>query len=64
MDVAFACAVKLSTSHTQRLGARATDLLHVASAMTLESEVFLTADAHQTQIARAEGLKLASVVLN
>ncbi len=60
-DGAFACATKLSAAHTQRLGARAIDLLHVASAMTLESEVFLTADSRQAQIARAEGLKLASV---
>jgi predicted nucleic acid-binding protein len=63
-DVAFACAIKLSVAHTQRLGARAIDILHVASAMTLESEVFLTTDSRQAQIARAEGLKLASLFVD
>jgi hypothetical protein len=47
--------------HTERLGARAIDLLHVAGALTLESELFLTTDARQAQLAKAEGLKVASV---
>ena len=61
MDVALARATKLSTAHTERLGARAIDLLHVASALTLESELFLTTDARQAQLAKAEGLKVVSV---
>ena len=60
MDTAIARAVKLSTAHTERLGARAIDLLHVASALTLESEQFLTTDARQAQLAKAEGLKVVA----
>jgi hypothetical protein len=61
MDAAINRAANLSTAHTERLGARAIDLLHVASALTLESELFLTTDVGQVQLAKAEGLKVVSV---
>lgn len=61
MDAAIARAGKLAAIHTERLGARAIDLLHVASAITLESELFLTTDARQAQLARAEGLRVVSI---
>ena len=61
MDAAIARAAKLSTAHTERLGARAIDLLHVASALTLESEQFLTTDIRQAQLAKAEGLKVTGL---
>ena len=61
MDAAITRATDLSTLHTERLEARAIDLLHVAGALTLESELFLTMDARQAQLAKAEGLKVASV---
>jgi hypothetical protein len=61
MDVTLAQAAKLSAAHTERLGARAIDLLHVANALTLESELFLTRDIRQAQLARVEGLKVVSV---
>jgi hypothetical protein len=61
MDAAIARAVNLSAAHTERLGTRAIDLLHVASALTLESELFLTTDSRQAQLATAEGLKVVSV---
>jgi predicted nucleic acid-binding protein len=61
-DGAIAEAAKLSTAHTERLGARAIDLLHVASALMLESELFLTTDSRQADLAKAEGLKVASVL--
>jgi predicted nucleic acid-binding protein len=64
LDTAIARAAELSTAHTERIGARAIDLLHVASALTLESELFLTADARQAQLAKAEGLKVASAISN
>src|SRR5206468_769303 len=60
LDAAITRAVSLSTAHTQRLGARAIDLLHVASALALESELFLTTDERQAQLAKAEGLKVVS----
>jgi predicted nucleic acid-binding protein len=61
MDAAIIRAANLSTAHTERLGARAIDLLHVAGALTLECELFLTTDARQAQLAKAEGLKVVSV---
>jgi predicted nucleic acid-binding protein len=59
-DAVVARAASLSTAHTQRMGARAIDLLHVAGALALESELFLTTDTRQAQLARAEGLKVVS----
>ena len=61
MDAATTRAANLATVHTERLGARAIDLLHVAGALTLESELFFTTDSRQAQIAKAEGLKVVSV---
>jgi hypothetical protein len=61
MDAAMTLAAKLSRAHTERLGARAIDLLHVASALALESELFLTTDVRQAQLAKAEGLKVVSI---
>jgi len=60
-DAVFARALELSTSHTERLGARAIDVLHVAAALALESELFLTTDARQGQLAKAAGLQVVSV---
>lgn len=61
MDPAIARANQLSAAHTEKLGLRAIDLLHAASALTLESELFLTTDERQALLAKAEGLKVASV---
>ena len=58
MDSALERARLLSRNHTERLGARAVDLLHVASALVLQSEAFLTFDQRQAELARAEGLKI------
>ncbi len=56
MDPAADRARQLSANHGEKVGARAIDLLHVACALLLESEVFLTSDQHQAALARAEGL--------
>jgi predicted nucleic acid-binding protein len=61
LDNALNQATKLSTAHTERLGARAIDLLHVANALTLKTELFLTTDGRQAQLAKAEGMKVVSV---
>ncbi len=58
MDATIARAIGLSVAHTERSGTRAIDLLHVAAALTLESELFLTTDARQAQLAKAEGLEV------
>jgi predicted nucleic acid-binding protein len=47
----------LSAKHTASGGHRFADLLHVATALQLGCDQFLTFDANQRTIARAEGLK-------
>jgi len=56
MDTAIELARSLSAKHTERLGCRGFDLLHVALALELECEAFLTSDRVQGALARAEGL--------
>ena len=56
MDIATEAARSLSERHTERLGCRGFDLLHVALALELECEAFLTSDGIQGALARAEGL--------
>lgn len=59
MDPAIELARSLSAKHTERLGCRGFDLLHVALALELECEKFLTSDRIQGALARAEGLDVA-----
>ncbi len=61
MDAAMDRARELSATHSEKSGARAIDLLHVACAWILESEVFLTSDQRQAALAKAEGLRVAFV---
>jgi predicted nucleic acid-binding protein len=61
MDLAMDRARELSATHSEKTGARAIDLLHVACALLLESEVFLTSDQRQAALAKAEGLQVAFV---
>jgi len=56
-DEALLKARTLSEKHTERLGCRGFDLLHVALALNLECDVFLTADRVQGALAKAEGLR-------
>ena len=51
-------AEDLSHRHTITGGHRSFDVLHVAAALVLGAEQLLTFDAHQRQLARAEGLKI------
>ncbi|MDA1276752.1 MAG: type II toxin-antitoxin system VapC family toxin [Verrucomicrobia bacterium] len=60
MDTSIELARKLSVKHTECLGCRGFDLLHVASAVDLECEVFLTSDRIQGALARAEGLEVTA----
>jgi len=55
-DEALMRARTLCEKHTERLGCRGFDLLHVALALELECEVFLTSDRIQGTLAGAEGL--------
>lgn len=60
-EEALRAAQRLSEMHTERLGCRGFDLLHVALALRLESEVFLTADNCQSKVAKSEGLDIILV---
>jgi predicted nucleic acid-binding protein len=53
----FAKAKALSENYVLTLGARSFDMLHVAFAVTLGAETFLTFDRNQQKLAIAEGLK-------
>ena len=50
----------LSEHHTETTGARCLDLLHIAFALDLECELFLTTDECQARVAKAEGLKVVT----
>jgi len=52
----FERAESLAHKYTARLGVRSLDILHVAAALELEAEAFLTFDRRQARLARAEGL--------
>jgi predicted nucleic acid-binding protein len=50
-------AEHLSQTHTRRIGTRTLDLVHVASAMVMGANRFLTFDERQRNLAREVGLK-------
>lgn len=54
----FAEAEQLSHAHETRRGYRAFDVLHVATALTLGAQEFLTFDRQQAELAQAVGLKV------
>ena len=51
-------AEALSIAHTQTLGVRTLDLLHVAAARVLKATRFVTFDTRQHALARAAGLQV------
>jgi predicted nucleic acid-binding protein len=51
-------AKRLSAKHTQAQGHRAFDILHVAAAVTMKADAFLSFDFNQRQLAKAAGLKV------
>jgi len=54
----FERAKALARKQTASLGTRTLDLLHVASALVLQSDAFYSFDRQQEKLAKAEGLKL------
>jgi predicted nucleic acid-binding protein len=54
----FHRAEDISRRHTIKDGYRSFDVLHVATALVLKAEEFLTFDANQRKLAMAEGLKV------
>lgn len=51
-------AERLSASHSERLGTRSLDILHVAAALVLGCRDFHTFDIRQGKLAKAAGLKV------
>ena len=51
----FERAKRLAEKHTERLGTRTLDVLHVAAALVSRADAFLTFDANQGRLAKAEG---------
>ncbi len=51
-------AIDLAHSHTSNTGSRSLDILHVASALAVKANRFLTLDDRQSELASAAGLKV------
>jgi predicted nucleic acid-binding protein len=54
----FEVAARLARRRSARLGTRTLDILHVASALLLRADRFLTFDARQRRLARAVRLRV------
>jgi predicted nucleic acid-binding protein len=54
----FKYAVDLSKNHTGTTGSRTLDILHVASALSIKAERFLTFDDRQSELASLIGLEI------
>ena len=54
----FIHAIDLSKKHSANLGSRALDILHVASALSIHADRFLTLDDRQSRLAAHAGLKI------
>jgi len=57
----FTRAVELSKKYSARLGARALDILHVASALSIHADRFLTLDERQAKLAAHAGLEISNI---
>lgn len=53
---AYERAKQIARRHTPQLGTRTLDVLHVASALELQADIFYTFDRSQGKLAKAEGL--------
>jgi len=54
----FKYAVDLSREHTRKTGSKALDILHVASALSIKADRFLTLDERQSRLASLTGIKI------
>ncbi len=50
-------AERLSASHSEKLGTRSLDILHVSAALVAGCRLFITFDARQARLAKAAGMK-------
>ena len=54
-------AERLSAGHSETIGTRSLDILHVASALVLGAEQFVTFNTRQGTLARAAGLRVPAL---
>lgn len=57
----FIHAIDLSKKHSSSIGSRPLDILHVASALSINSDRFLTLDDRQIRLAALAGLKIENI---
>jgi predicted nucleic acid-binding protein len=57
----FSHAIELSKKHSANIGSRSLDIFHVASALSIKVDRFLTLDDRQTRLAAFAGLKIISI---
>lgn len=57
----FQESMRLSQTHSARLLTRSLDILHVAAAVELGCERFVSADERQLKLAKATGLKMIDI---
>ena len=55
-------AVDLSKKHTAIIGSRSLDILHIASALSVKAENFLTVDGRQIEMATLAGQKIVELI--
>ena len=57
----YSHAIDLSKNHTAGIGSRSLDILHVAAALSITADRFLTLDDRQTRLAALAGLRIATL---
>lgn len=57
----FIHAIDLSKKHSASIGSRSLDILHVASALSISADRYLTLDDRQTRLAALAGLKIENI---
>ena len=58
----FSTAIDLVKKHSKSLGTRSLDILHVASAISIGADRFLTGDERQSELASLAGLKIEKII--
>ncbi len=59
----FIHAIDLSKKHSSSIGSRSLDILHVASALSISADRFLTVDDRQTRLAALAGMKIENMLM-
>ena len=54
----YSKAIELAERHSTTLGTRSLDLMHVAAALILKADLFLSFDERQRKAAKKEGIKV------